>query len=50
MFWDEELRVNVDPFQEMEEGFFAATWDLKVRLLRAPSTLSHSERHFCRVF
>ncbi|OBZ79454.1 hypothetical protein A0H81_01205 [Grifola frondosa] len=30
VFWDDSLRVNVDPFHQMEEGFFAAEWDLKL--------------------
>ena len=31
VFWDDTLKANVDPFQTMEGGFFAASWDLKVR-------------------
>ena len=34
VFWDEEKKANVDPFTEMDSGFFAASWDLKVRLPR----------------
>ena len=30
IFWDEELRANVDPFEGLEGGFFAADWDFKV--------------------
>ena len=32
VFWDDALRVNVDPFQGTPNGFFAAEWDLKVCL------------------
>lgn len=31
VFWNDELKANVDPFQGMETGFFAADWDFKVR-------------------
>lgn len=34
VFWDDALKINVDPFPSMTEGFFAADWDLKVRLSR----------------
>lgn len=30
VFWDDNLKRNVDPFQSLEGGFFAADWDLKV--------------------
>jgi hypothetical protein len=30
VFWDEELGVNVNPFADLEGGFFTADWDLKV--------------------
>jgi len=30
VFWDEELRANVDPFENLEGGFFATNWDFKV--------------------
>ena len=30
IFWDEELKANVDPFEGLEGGFFAADWDFKV--------------------
>jgi hypothetical protein len=33
VFWDDYLKMNVDPFERMEGGIFAASWDLKVRLL-----------------
>ncbi len=33
VFWDEDLRRNVDPLTGLEGGFFAASWDLKVREL-----------------
>ena len=32
VFWSDELMVNVDPFQGLDGGFFAADWDLKVRV------------------
>ena len=32
VFWDDALKANVDPFQDMPNGFFAAEWDLKVCL------------------
>jgi len=31
VFWDEDRGVNVDPFQNMDGGFFSADWDMKVR-------------------
>ncbi|OSD03250.1 hypothetical protein PYCCODRAFT_1434665 [Trametes coccinea BRFM310] len=34
VFWDETLQKNVDPFQNMPGGFFAADWDLKLKILR----------------
>ena len=33
VFWDEDQGVNVDPFKGLDGGFFAASWDTKVRLL-----------------
>ena len=30
IFWDEELKANVDPFEGLEGGFFTADWDFKV--------------------
>jgi hypothetical protein len=30
VFWDDNLHKNVNPFPKMENGFFAAEWDLKV--------------------
>ncbi|THH13589.1 hypothetical protein EW146_g6651 [Bondarzewia mesenterica] len=32
VFWDDTLKANVDPFQGFGGGFFAAHWDLKVRV------------------
>ncbi|KAI0652028.1 hypothetical protein C8Q79DRAFT_73224 [Trametes meyenii] len=29
VFWDDTLKANVDPFSEMETGFFAADWGMK---------------------
>ncbi|KAI1789828.1 hypothetical protein LXA43DRAFT_1019768 [Ganoderma leucocontextum] len=34
VFWDEALKANVDPFQEVEGSFFAANWDTKLKILR----------------
>lgn len=31
-FWDDERGANVDPFANLEGGFFAADWVLKVGL------------------
>ena len=39
VFWDDALKANVDPFQEVEGSFFAASWDTKVRLGDFPMTL-----------
>lgn len=30
IFWDDEVRANMNPFADLEGGFFAADWDLKV--------------------
>ena len=30
IFWDDELKANVDPFEGLEGGFFATDWDFKV--------------------
>ncbi|OCH94673.1 hypothetical protein OBBRIDRAFT_788928 [Obba rivulosa] len=34
VFWDDDKKMNVDPFLGMENGFFAADWDLKLKILR----------------
>ncbi|KDR85452.1 hypothetical protein GALMADRAFT_218548 [Galerina marginata CBS 339.88] len=34
IFWDEDLKVNVDPFEGLEGGFFATDWDFKLKILR----------------
>ncbi|KAF8846030.1 hypothetical protein BDN67DRAFT_918061 [Paxillus ammoniavirescens] len=34
VFWDDERKANVDPFANLEGGFFAADWDLKLKVLR----------------
>jgi hypothetical protein len=31
IFWNDDLNVNVDPFEKLEGGFFATNWDFKVR-------------------
>ena len=33
IFWNDDLRMNVDPFEGLEGGFFATDWDFKVRVL-----------------
>ena len=30
IFWNDDLKRNVDPFDQLEGGFFAADWDFKV--------------------
>ena len=30
VFWDDDLKRNVDPFEQLQGGFFAADWDFKV--------------------
>lgn len=30
IFWNDDLKRNVDPFEGLEGGFFAADWDFKV--------------------
>lgn len=32
VFWSDDVKANVDPFQGMESGFFAADWQIKVRV------------------
>ncbi|KAI0031400.1 hypothetical protein K488DRAFT_32764, partial [Vararia minispora EC-137] len=34
VFWDHDLHANVDPFSNMQESFFTAPWDLKLKILR----------------
>ncbi|KAL0068672.1 hypothetical protein AAF712_004388 [Marasmius tenuissimus] len=34
VFWDEDLKMNVDPFQQLEGGFWSASWNLKLKILR----------------
>ncbi|PPQ67172.1 hypothetical protein CVT25_005773 [Psilocybe cyanescens] len=34
IFWDENLNANVDPFDGLESGFFATSWDFKLKILR----------------
>lgn len=31
IYWDDNLKVNIDPFSTLEGGFFTADWDFKVR-------------------
>nr|BAH22602.1 hypothetical protein UP11 [Pholiota nameko] len=34
IFWDDNLHANVDPFEGLEGGFFATSWDFKLKILR----------------
>ncbi|KAI0308159.1 hypothetical protein B0F90DRAFT_1680625 [Multifurca ochricompacta] len=34
VFWDDSLGTNVDPFKDVDGGFFAADWDTKLKVLR----------------
>jgi len=34
VFWDVDKRMNVEPLQGIEGGFWGANWDLKLRVLR----------------
>ncbi|KAF8973533.1 hypothetical protein BDZ97DRAFT_1775592 [Flammula alnicola] len=34
IFWDDDLKANVDPFEGLEGGFFATNWDFKLKILR----------------
>ncbi|KIP05348.1 hypothetical protein PHLGIDRAFT_30978 [Phlebiopsis gigantea 11061_1 CR5-6] len=34
VFWDDGRKMNVDPLSGLEKGFWSATWDLKLRILR----------------
>ncbi|KAJ7110032.1 hypothetical protein C8R44DRAFT_270447 [Mycena epipterygia] len=34
IFWDEQLKMNKDPFEGLEGGFFTADWDFKLKILR----------------
>jgi hypothetical protein len=34
IFWDDELKMNKDPFENLEGGFFTADWDFKVSASR----------------
>ncbi|KAF5352367.1 hypothetical protein D9756_005980 [Leucocoprinus leucothites] len=45
VFWDDDFQANVDPFQGMESGFFAADWDFKLKILRqlVELQLAHSQ-------
>jgi hypothetical protein len=30
VFWNDARHANDDPFKDMSDGFFSASWDLKV--------------------
>ncbi|KAF8807826.1 hypothetical protein BYT27DRAFT_7189920 [Phlegmacium glaucopus] len=34
IFWDDERKANLDPFEGLEGGFFATDWDFKLKILR----------------
>ncbi|GJE85822.1 hypothetical protein PsYK624_019010 [Phanerochaete sordida] len=34
VFWNDELKINEDPLLGVENGFWGAPWDLKLRVLR----------------
>ncbi|CAL1695005.1 unnamed protein product [Somion occarium] len=34
VFWNDELKMNEDPFHSLPNGFWSADWDLKLRILR----------------
>ncbi|KAF8633016.1 hypothetical protein AX15_001611 [Amanita polypyramis BW_CC] len=34
IFWNDDLKRNVDPFEQLEGGFFAADWNFKLKILR----------------
>ncbi|KIL71682.1 hypothetical protein M378DRAFT_237449 [Amanita muscaria Koide BX008] len=44
VFWNDDLKRNVDPFEQLEGGFFAADWRFKLIILRqlVELQLSHS--------
>ncbi|KAL9716492.1 hypothetical protein Ac2012v2_000940 [Leucoagaricus gongylophorus] len=45
VFWNDDIKANVDPFQGEESGFFAADWNLKLTTLRqlVELQLGHSQ-------
>src|ERR1700761_1843417 len=47
IFWDDELKVNKDPFEGLEGGFFTADWDFKVS---SPTTNSCYFIHLSHFF
>ncbi|KAG5353676.1 hypothetical protein C0989_003813 [Termitomyces sp. Mn162] len=34
VFWNDDIQRNVDPFESLEGGFFTASWDFKLKILR----------------
>ncbi|KAF7303177.1 hypothetical protein MKEN_01281400 [Mycena kentingensis (nom. inval.)] len=34
IFWNDELKCNMDPFSGLDGGFFTADWDFKLKILR----------------
>ncbi|KAJ6621174.1 hypothetical protein B0H10DRAFT_2163282 [Mycena sp. CBHHK59/15] len=34
IFWDDQRKMNMDPFEGLEGGFFTADWDFKLKILR----------------
>ncbi|KAK2461559.1 hypothetical protein APHAL10511_006022 [Amanita phalloides] len=45
VFWNDDLRRNVDPFDQLEGGFFAANWDFKLKILRQLVELQLAHSH-----
>lgn len=48
IYWNEDLKRNVDPFEGLEGGFFATDWDFKVcgMSLAYPTQYSHKTLKF----
>ncbi|KAF8899001.1 hypothetical protein BD779DRAFT_1607614 [Infundibulicybe gibba] len=34
IYWNEDLKMNVDPFEGLQGGFFTTDWDFKLKILR----------------
>ncbi|KAK7064079.1 peptidase family M3-domain-containing protein [Favolaschia claudopus] len=34
IYWDDDLRINKDPFEGLEGGFWTTNWDFKLKILR----------------
>jgi hypothetical protein len=44
IYWNEDLKRNVDPFEGLEGGFFATDWDFKVRVMGFINALDYSRK------